>query len=115
MALIKCPECNKEVSDKAEVCPHCGIRLKEDENKPLTNYYRRTANIINRDHRVTNIGGIIIGIVFVIVGIGLFIVSGVSTIKQWDDLVAYCITMGFAFFIIGVFSIIYSAYRLKNY
>lgn len=25
--LIKCPECNQTVSDKAEVCPHCGIRL----------------------------------------------------------------------------------------
>lgn len=25
MALINCPECNKEVSDKAEVCPNCGF------------------------------------------------------------------------------------------
>ena len=24
MALIKCPECSKEVSDKAKTCPHCG-------------------------------------------------------------------------------------------
>jgi DNA helicase-4 len=24
MALIKCPECEKQISDKAEVCPHCG-------------------------------------------------------------------------------------------
>ena len=24
MSLIKCPECNKEISDKAKVCPHCG-------------------------------------------------------------------------------------------
>lgn len=27
MALIKCPECNNEVSDKAETCPHCGIKI----------------------------------------------------------------------------------------
>ena len=27
MALINCPECNKEVSDKAEVCIHCGYPL----------------------------------------------------------------------------------------
>ncbi len=27
MALIKCEECGKEVSDKASACPHCGIRL----------------------------------------------------------------------------------------
>lgn len=25
MALINCPECSKEVSDKAEVCPNCGF------------------------------------------------------------------------------------------
>ena len=24
MALIKCPECEREISDKAEACPHCG-------------------------------------------------------------------------------------------
>ena len=27
MALTNCPECNNNVSDKAEVCPHCGIKL----------------------------------------------------------------------------------------
>ena len=25
--LINCPECNQTVSDKAEFCPHCGIRI----------------------------------------------------------------------------------------
>lgn len=24
MALVKCPQCNNEISDKAEKCPHCG-------------------------------------------------------------------------------------------
>lgn len=24
MALVKCGECQKEISDKAESCPHCG-------------------------------------------------------------------------------------------
>ena len=28
MALINCPECNKEISDKAETCPNCGVRLR---------------------------------------------------------------------------------------
>ena len=30
MALIKCPECGKEVSDKAEVCPNCGIGIMDN-------------------------------------------------------------------------------------
>ncbi len=34
MSLIKCPECGKEVSDKAEACIHCGFPLskKADES-----------------------------------------------------------------------------------
>ena len=36
MALIKCNECEKQVSDKAEFCPHCGIAINavdKDINK----------------------------------------------------------------------------------
>jgi len=29
MVLIKCEECKKEISTKADVCPHCGARIKE--------------------------------------------------------------------------------------
>lgn len=29
MALINCPECNKQVSDKAVACPNCGFPIKE--------------------------------------------------------------------------------------
>jgi len=31
MALIKCPECGKKVSDIAHSCPKCGAPIKEDE------------------------------------------------------------------------------------
>ena len=34
MALIKCPECNKEISDKSKICIHCGYPISEQENKP---------------------------------------------------------------------------------
>lgn len=29
MALIKCPECGKEISDKAPTCIHCGFPISE--------------------------------------------------------------------------------------
>ena len=29
MALIKCPNCGKQISDKAVICPHCGIDVKK--------------------------------------------------------------------------------------
>ena len=31
MALINCPECNKEISDKAECCINCGYKLPKQE------------------------------------------------------------------------------------
>lgn len=31
MALIKCPECGKEISDKATICPHCSLNIEEYE------------------------------------------------------------------------------------
>jgi uncharacterized membrane protein YvbJ len=34
MALIKCPECGKEISDKALSCPQCGYPISND-NKML--------------------------------------------------------------------------------
>lgn len=27
MALIKCPECGRELSDRADMCPHCGYKV----------------------------------------------------------------------------------------
>lgn len=32
MALIKCPECGKEISDKAKQCIHCGYPLENETN-----------------------------------------------------------------------------------
>jgi len=35
MALINCPECSKQVSDKAEFCIHCGYPIQKYGNKKL--------------------------------------------------------------------------------
>lgn len=35
MALIKCPECEKEVSDKAVSCPNCGYPINDLKNDIL--------------------------------------------------------------------------------
>lgn len=33
MALIKCPECGRDISDKAEACPNCGMTLAKTKNQ----------------------------------------------------------------------------------
>ena len=38
MALIKCPECGNDISNKAEVCPKCGLNIQKLDNlKELSN------------------------------------------------------------------------------
>ena len=40
MALIKCPECGKEISDRAVSCPHCGYPIKSlSREKESVNEY----------------------------------------------------------------------------
>jgi len=34
MALIKCPECGKEISDTAKQCPNCGYSFKKQNDLP---------------------------------------------------------------------------------
>lgn len=33
--LIKCTECGKEISTKADICQNCGVKLKKRRNKNL--------------------------------------------------------------------------------
>lgn len=40
MALIKCPECGREISDKATSCPHCGNLVNQQGKES----YRNTKN-----------------------------------------------------------------------
>lgn len=42
MALIKCPECGKEISDKARACPNCGYpiaKLNDKDSIPQNDNY----------------------------------------------------------------------------
>lgn len=41
MALIKCPECGKEISDKASVCPNCGTPIADKKVK--VHFHRKKA------------------------------------------------------------------------
>lgn len=38
MALIKCPECGKEISDKAMLCPNCGYPIAQCKNLKKEEY-----------------------------------------------------------------------------
>ena len=46
MALINCPECEKEVSDSAKLCPHCGYKINSKKASSLFKGISKTRLII---------------------------------------------------------------------
>lgn len=46
MALITCPECGHEVSDKAANCPHCGSPMNNAQNKK---YCQHCGELIDKE------------------------------------------------------------------
>ena len=67
MALIKCPECGKEISNEAKACPHCG--------KPLAVKHNTAQGNNSDDSKVLFI---IIGVILMIVGFFLLYNVGYS-------------------------------------
>lgn len=47
MSLIKCPECGKEISDKASTCIHCGFPLDNLQQPQKIQYYK----VIKKDDK----------------------------------------------------------------
>ena len=42
MALVECPECKKQVSDTAKVCPSCGYKLDAEKIKKRNKTIKRS-------------------------------------------------------------------------
>jgi len=82
VALIKCPDCGKEVSSSAPYCPHCGRPMAASSGKAVQT--RRK-------------GGIYEGIGF------LLIVAGIFTYFFIPNLAWVLIGVGFIVFLIGRF------------
>ena len=86
--LIKCPECNREISDQAISCPHCGYPLKKKTNKKVEEAPKEEVGII----KVAQRGGargyhtfIYIATAFVLViGLGLSIEALIFFIMGWS-------------------------------
>lgn len=46
MALVNCPECQKEISNTLEKCPHCGYKLKTSSAIPTIMWASFVVNVI---------------------------------------------------------------------
>lgn len=71
MALTKCPECEKEISDKATICPNCGCPItKKEEQGEVDNEIRTKKTGINKKVLIISI------VAVVLVVIGLIVIFG---------------------------------------
>lgn len=93
MALIKCPECGKEVSDLAESCPYCGYNLGGEANsagamndKVVIAARNREAS--TKDNQTMGIIMLVIGAVLItmLIGIVFLIIGIVMLMKKPADL-----------------------------
>lgn len=64
MALINCPECGKEISDKAESCPNCGYVLVKKIDEPPKNLLKE-----KQSHPILGIPLVLLGIVCFLFGL----------------------------------------------
>ena len=63
MALIKCAECEKEISDQASTCPNCGYKLSTDTD------FRKTEINYLPSKKITGTISLLAGIACIISGI----------------------------------------------
>jgi DNA-directed RNA polymerase subunit RPC12/RpoP len=90
MALIKCPECSTEVSDKAEKCPKCAYPILGQSIQTI----EQTSKIYKKQ--------IIYGWIVFFVGIVIFMFSQSLSGKNWGAFIAL---MGFIWFLFAKVSI----------
>lgn len=83
MALIKCPECGREVSDKASKCPQCGFPIresmgangKEQEESPTEDFSVQQHDEPNKKKKPLIVIGVLAVILIGIVIVGALILS----------------------------------------
>ena len=90
MALILCPECDKEISDKAASCPGCGAPISSDDNAALGNQHTS----------VTRTGAKWEGIGFLLIVGGMIYGMATGPENHSGGMAAF---IGFILFLIGRF------------
>lgn len=105
MALIKCPECGKKISDKAESCPECGCPASEfekslnmsekNEERDITLTNKKSSleenNVLNikrteenNSKKYHNKKIIIAGIVLIFAVVGILLILQMASIRKSD-------------------------------
>lgn len=74
MALIKCPECNKEISDTSKTCVHCGFKIKQTKHFYQSKFAKKARPFI---------------IAFLILYTPFWVISKIVTKQNFDETMEY--------------------------
>lgn len=112
MALIKCPECGKEYSDKAKACPNCGYQPKKS-SAPIAMTITGVMSIViailclNQSTLVSRlsaiaqssdlggIAGIIMAVLLIFTGVLAICIREIDS--EWGPLICMAICLGAAY------------------
>ena len=89
MALIKCNECGKEISDMANICPHCGYNIRKEKlNRKKHSIKNKVKKQIPNAKRLITIIIIIIGFFLLLENIIDFIGEKIAE-KKYQEFFYY--------------------------
>ncbi len=87
MPMIKCPECGKEISDKAAACPNCGCPIKKSNaefiKQNTEEMWEKDDNCVSNEESPVSIISLVCyvsGVIFSFINIGIAFALGVIAI-----------------------------------
>ena len=110
MALIKCPECGKDISDTCDQCIHCGFKLKKDFNQNKTtlledSHRNNNANYLTNDYekkRNKPTAGEYAAVIFISTVGGILLFLGICFMGDNIGTGVGLLTVGIFFAILGI-------------
>ena len=113
MAMIKCPECGHEVSDKAPTCPNCGCPIKKETHNHNSMEYKVTKQV-HSELKVRHMVGIVCGFLLIPVGILAFVAAAQPYAAENPPLKTLGIVMGIMCIVLGLICAIYSIAKYRE-
>lgn len=95
MALISCPECTQEVSDKAEACPKCAAPIAGAQEAIAAGTSVKTVQETSKKFKLQTLISVALMIIAIVIGVG-------EDVDQ-DTLrgASICFVVGFFWYIIN--------------
>jgi hypothetical protein len=91
MALITCPDCSREVSDRAPTCPGCGAPIATSRDVDSVGTPLTTTQLTSKHLKAHALFGILL----ILVGLGFAWVAPPDTHPAWVIVTGLLIPIGF--------------------